>query len=349
MSDAPDVDFPIAMLGPRGVGKTSMIAAFVNEFDKVFEGPLEILYPEEQTRVNMAGLLLDLKKVAEGKPAGVDTGSVGIGVTSDIQSHRLEIRHVTSGTGMFLNFTDYPGNWLQERNAEVSGLVGHAAVILIAVDTPALMELDETDHEEVNMPNLLTSTLKSVLAGAPGRERLVVFVPMKCERWVQAGGHAAVWARLSGRYASLLKALRKYPEVAVAAHPVQTLGAVRFSHYELQKGRRKALFTRSADGYSPKDCEKPLLYCLAFVLKQLHERFKAHAASVEKIIKERHWLDVAWDGFQSSIGFPTQLQKALSKWQNHEASVFSTLEHYVKTPPDTPPFGVVQGRHLLGL
>ena len=64
MSDT--TDFPIAMLGPRGVGKTSMIAAFVNEFDNVFSnGPLTLSYPTGQTRVEMADLLLKLKKVAK--------------------------------------------------------------------------------------------------------------------------------------------------------------------------------------------------------------------------------------------------------------------------------------------
>lgn len=338
-------DCPITMLGARGVGKTSMIAAMVNEFDSLFDGSVQLHIPDEQTNLNLEKLLKELKRVAAGKPGFVDTGAIGVKPNDDYEKHGLELVHVLSGGKMTVTFHDYPGNWLHERQGVVVDALARASIILVAVDTPALMELGDDDHEEVNRPFLINRILGPTLLRERERKRLVVFVPVRCERWVQEDRHGELWGKFSERYGKVLKTLSPYKAVAAAVCPIQTLGSVHFAYYE----GLKPWFTRVADHYSPRDCDQPLRYCLAFMLNQMYGEAGLRKAEAEIRHRERSRLRKTLTGFMNLFGVESSEQEALRVWAENADGLLGTLAAYAEGCETNPPFGFIQNQELIGV
>src|SRR4051794_22505372 len=85
-------EVPISMLGARGVGKTSLLAAMCSEFDSSFDDRRLQLIPAAQTQVTLDALLIDLKRVVDGPAAQLfDPTDVGVEPTTLEERHELTL------------------------------------------------------------------------------------------------------------------------------------------------------------------------------------------------------------------------------------------------------------------
>ena len=77
-------------------------------------------------------------------------------------------------------------------------------------------------------------TLLSTLHDNNGKNaRLVIFTPVKCEKWAKSGDIDRVTQRVEESYSTTIKALKAFSNIEVIVLPVQTLGNVVFdSHHE---------------------------------------------------------------------------------------------------------------------
>ena len=113
MSYSSVMSFPISMLGPRGVGKTTMIVPCETNLSGLPMFRFWQLTPDPQTRVVLDAILMELKAVAALGPGQyVSPGSSGIAATNEKNEYSLTLHHVTSRTGVKIVFHDYPGGWL---------------------------------------------------------------------------------------------------------------------------------------------------------------------------------------------------------------------------------------------
>ena len=116
-------------------------------------------------------------------------------------------------------------------------------------------------------------------------EKLVLFVPLKCEKYFREGRMDEVTARVQEVYAKLITYLRDREgvngfkkKICCAVTPIQTLGDVVFDSFgteeiETKDGKVIPMQTNyryiSVDAkYRPQYCEQPLYYLLSFVSKQ---------------------------------------------------------------------------------
>lgn len=122
-------------------------------------------------------------------------------------------------------------------------------------------------------------------------EKLILFVPLKCEKYFQENRIDEVTRCVQKNYAELLDFLRDKEnihgfkkKVCCAITPIQTLGGIAFDSFEKNPDGTAAEFTTkdgkvlparvhyhyiSVDaGYKPKYCVQPLYYLLSFVSKQ---------------------------------------------------------------------------------
>lgn len=288
--ESPRVKMSVCMLGARGVGKTSIITSMYNSQKEAVSGSNLFLVADGDT-----ALILDDKKnelnhifwgiheegslMTENGIAGDSSESL-FKFTYGMNSERINID---------LEIRDYPGEYLKKEPQIVADYICNADAVMIAIDTPCLMEESGRYNESKNHPRLVMDFLMNHLSNE--EEKLVLFVPLKCERYYIDGRIDEVTNHVKKTYAELLEYLRDRENVhgfkkkiCCAVTPIQTLGGVAFDSFEKDdNGRILEIATRDGDviprkvnyhyvsadaKYQPKYCVQPLFYLLAFVSKR---------------------------------------------------------------------------------
>ncbi|MEV6848319.1 hypothetical protein [Actinoplanes sp. NPDC051411] len=271
----------ITMLGPRGVGKTSLLVSLYDQFQGVAgSGGLVMTASDATTRAELQSYRESLRRFAMGV-----TRDPGIGGNARVRSHLFGLG--TAGRAkpqMTLRFTDIPGGLLTQTTPDAETAILDRAlkdsgVIFLAVDSPSLMERNGQYNEETNKPELVTDFVRDALA--IGGNRLVVLVPLKCEKYVaSAGGTRELAAAVRESYQQLIKTVGQalMPSAAVLT-VVQTVGSMRFSRFEPDAdnaGQTREVFRLSRLGarYSPQDTDQPLRWMLRFAVNAYKNRGK---------------------------------------------------------------------------
>jgi len=256
----------VTMLGPRGVGKTSLLAAMYDQFEKVSQD-LQLV-PDEDIKSILEGRLKELKNLAGDSIIIRD----GVIKTDDPRSFRFELGETGTKASLEINFQDYPGEYLNKSGKleEVKGFIRDSAAVLIPIDTPALMERKGKYHDQFNQPSKLNDLFKEVYKDLDS-PRLVILAPVKCEKYMQNAPE--LFRRIREGYQKLLTQFASYkllPKVAVAIVPVQTVGSVVFSYIEEHENKEPTFYyskPQPDDSYDPQNTEVPLRYLLRFLVK----------------------------------------------------------------------------------
>lgn len=240
MANPPTLD--VAMLGASGTGKTSLIASMYSDFlSGVYDTGL-ILEPQDETT---AFWLHERRAELELIAREIRVREQGIPNSSESRDLVLALRRTVGGgerESLRLRFTDYPGGWLfgdprQRRSKggshqeELEQRMSDSQVLLIAVDTPGLMWDGGRHHHYLNSPLIVMQRIQQWLDG--GDRSTVIFVPLKCEKWVRASAEEdqaksieALSERTREGYKEALEVLSKHDATRVLFSPVQTVGGL---------------------------------------------------------------------------------------------------------------------------
>jgi hypothetical protein len=346
--------FPIAMLGCRGVGKTSMIAAMRNEFDRVSGTPGLQLIPDAQTALDLSQRLLELKALVSSPGRGYVDLSRSIRPSTDATQYKLELFHVKSRASMDIVFHDYPGEWLSrsDKITTVDDVLSRAAIILVALDAPALMELDDFEHEQVNHPADIKDALSRALRNdnADVSERLVLFVPMRGEKWVQNDQSIAMFDKFTHRFKEALRVLEDYQDrISVLFCPIQTLGSVQFVFFDRTDPDNplKPRFQKTGDDYRPKDCDQPLRYSLLYMLKKMKTDAARREAQAKLVIDGRTGGQRLTVWFKGLFGYPDVDRDTYDKWFERSNALLDVVGIFTDGCDRKPPFIFLQNDKLL--
>lgn len=282
--EPPRMKMAVCMLGARGVGKTSVITSMYNSQKEAVSGSGLFLIADSDT-----ALILDDKKNQldhifygyheEGslmKESGIagDSSESLFKFTYGMSSEKINID---------LEIRDYPGEYLRKEPEIVANYIQEANAVMIAIDTPCLMEMDGRYNDGKNHPQLVMNFLINHLKN--DEEKLILFVPLKCEKYFREDRIDEVTSRIQEVYAKLITYLRDRDgvngfkkKICCAVTPIQTLGDVVFDSFgqeeiETRDGKVIPMQTNykyaSTDAkYRPQYCAQPLYYLLSFVSKQ---------------------------------------------------------------------------------
>jgi len=349
------------MLGGRGVGKTSMIAALWNEFSRVCDDPKLQLLPEGQTHIDLNKRLDELKSVAQTSlGAAIKPGAVGwsgILATMEESDYILELYHTGCNANFKIIFKDYPGAWLAEDSKKfglVVDKISEARILLVAIDVPALMD-SEARNDSINHPNyLLTALMRGFrktqrvdAAGSPPH-RLVMFVLMRGEKWLREDTHQEILSRFESRYQTVLRVVRGYANTTCAVIcPVQTLGAVSFVRFDENDNH---VFERlNNEDYSPVDCDQPLRYSMAFITQALQNYMEGKKDEAHRALSKRKWF-IRWkDAALGLFGIKSAQQEELDQWIIRSAELRESVASFASGCKQDLPFFVMQSPELVGL
>jgi len=312
----------VAMLGSRGVGKTTLLASVYNEFDNTVKDIGLTLNPDQETSSILQQRLAELKRQTD-----VFSATGGIDGTNSPKDFLFDLGMIGKPPELRLIFKDFPGGYITDNQKEVINILDQADVILLAIDTPAMVESKGAWHEKINAPQLILDLFKKIVQSLDEttKTKLLVLVPVKCESYVQSNNDAEkMLATLKENYSALLNLLKAdvlLDKFAVVVAPVQTLGSVRFARIEEDEpGEPKFFFRKTSPQalYQPQDVEQILRYTLSFAI--------------------RKYLD--------DMGF-------LKRLINHIFSISQQFEAGVRKmagsarKEDSDGFEVIQGKHLI--
>lgn len=287
----------ILMLGGRRCGKTTVLSAMYREIGKILAGTgMGLDVADDKTRAELGRAAQIIEENIKKFSVPLTRIEINDNPTGARRSYAFSLS-VEKGGSIPFHIHDIPGEWLTDPRQEgnLRGLIRQCQVILIAIDTPYLFAKTTGKgygryHEEYNKPLEIANFFKNSLSLEEIRERMVLFVPIKCERYynLEHTPQLNIFNReymrelmdvISAGYKDLLQYLRS-PELAgsctLAITPILSAGGIDFVRFrkDEETGRMIALYQepeflpKEQQGYHPRFCEQPMLYALAFILIQ---------------------------------------------------------------------------------
>lgn len=268
----------VTMLGARGVGKTSVVTAiFDDSLSKDGFGKTKITITAE----SKTGSTLSVQRNLLMGVFDDRTDIAAIPSTPGESKYYFQIGLMEHQPCIDLTITDYPGEWLTDESKTVSEKIRNSQVVIIAIDTPYLMENNGVYNEVKNKVELTTKFISDNLDTF--KNKLVMLVPLKCETYfgfTKTGKRNDRTAEMTSRvlytYSELISLLKDNGDTAVMVAPILTVGGVVFKNFEIVDGIPVATYKfydgETEDGkyaiYKPRFCAQPIFHLLSFVTQQ---------------------------------------------------------------------------------
>lgn len=250
MSEEGNIEFKVAIVGPRRVGKTSLITALLSESQKLLAGTPVSIAPVGTTEARIAQHKNDLR-------GALLAGEFHPGALGGTQApFTFTLAMTVNKTGIVWAILDYPGGWLDartrgsENDAEWEKCrrwVADSPVLLLPVDASVLMEAT-LKRERITAQNLLQIGQTEELAREWAKGRavarqpgLVILAPVKCESYFNDNGGLVdnkeeLYRRVVQTYKPVIDAVRQEMAgtmgLSVQYHPVDTFGCVELQSAE---------------------------------------------------------------------------------------------------------------------
>lgn len=237
-------DLRVLMLGGRRCGKTSALASM---FESIISGiankyltiadftTLETKGIETQD--SLSGKTAELKSLLSNVNAA--TFLVDQNPSKYWWDYRLKIKIPGTNREMFINFRDVPGEFCRQGNEhenEVKEYVKQCDVFLVTIDTPYLMESANPENslcndginDTVNRIPDIQQYLTCINDNDGQDGKMVIFCPVKCEKWYNEGRIDEVNERLLKVYHTCITNLKAYKKMDISIIPILTAGNIEF-------------------------------------------------------------------------------------------------------------------------
>ena len=270
-----NIEFKVAILGPRRVGKTSLITALLSESQKLLAGTPVSIAPVGTTEARIAQHKNDLR-------GSLLAGEFHPGALGGTQSpFTFTLAMTVNKTGISWAILDYPGGWLDartrgsENDAEWERCrtwIADSSVLLLPVDASVLMEAT-LKREKITAQHLLQVGQTEELAREWAKGRavakqpgLMILAPVKCESYFNDNGglrndSEELYRRVVQTYKPVVDAVRQEMAgtmgLSVQYHPVDTFGCV-----ELEAAEWRPVETNGSGGDS-----SPLLFSATYIVR----------------------------------------------------------------------------------
>jgi len=347
-----EADFTVLMLGQRRAGKSSVLSSMINSMEKLCidtgfrfcaDDDTKIMMKKKQSQLQNIFYLFkgqDTFSTIEGSYKDV---KFSVQTNADIEYRfflQVDQNKKKKTKDFTIKFVDVRGESMTEDvsggkedgqpdgGKSINEKIAQSSVLMIAIDSPALMEGKLKDgvgeyHRSVNLPDDIYNHISA--ADAQMREelqkdqrilpRMVLFVPLKCEKYYYGNQMAQLNQRIRRGYRNLFTFFAAHEEdYAVAITPILTLGDVIFDHYKTRTiktangAQREVVIRYGEEGlpsmkampqfpmfrfrtgqpkFSPLYCEQPLLYLLAYVnciSNMVHSQKKGGKGGLKKYL-----------------------------------------------------------------
>lgn len=284
------IELNICMMGPRAVGKTTVLTSIFHGADKAFGASALKFMPTDETMNIIGDGRKELDNIFQNYKGENDVPLSGIKANKSVTRFHFDLGLKGKNKSADVNLVDFPGEFVDENHIEhhqVVEFIKKSHMILIAVDSVYLMEEKGEYNEIRNRSKYMCEKICSLLKQIDKEERkLILFVPLKCEKYYVENRINDVTNEVIRQYSALIKDVQNnYKDrIGIAITPIQTLGGVVFDKFLRGSGGN---FEFDEDGVTPKIqfkfysqiagqgpvympafCVQPLYYLIAFAVSQ---------------------------------------------------------------------------------
>lgn len=125
--------------------------------------------------------------------------------------------------GLFLDNVGY-------HKEIIGNVLNDCDTIIVNVDTPFLMHGNKVVRRLGNNMDELFRLLSDVSISCKDRIQ-ILFVPLKCERWMRRGEINKVVDAVMNEYSDIISMLKASPKVEISIIPVETVGGIEFYEF----------------------------------------------------------------------------------------------------------------------
>ena len=270
---APAPALKATMMGPRAVGKTSVMASIFSETRDSVAGTGLYFRPSPKTGADLTKKKLLLQSIIENRKTIQDIPQTGaIEASSEEIIFAFEMGRAGRAKTVDILIRDFPGEYLTFKPDMVSQFISESNIIMVAIDTPYLMEENGRYNEDKNEVTQVTKFFRdnSELI----KDKMILLIPLKCERYFHDNRLKEMTQRVKIAYADLI-AFCHETNIACVITPIQTLGFVEFDHFVdnttgIGTISKLSLFCYYGQEpkFMPMFCTQPLFYLLTYVGNQ---------------------------------------------------------------------------------
>lgn len=233
----------VLMMGGRRCGKTSALASMfeqmihgaTNEYltvsnDTILETKIDPGTKEEEVQDSLINKKLELTHFID--RGGNNTFLVDAGPTRNHWDYKLRIQIPGTNKSTQLMFKDCAGEFFDaggKHHQEVVDFVQGCDVFVVVVDTPYLMAGTQAENAAANIVDSIHTFLTEIDNDNGRKEKQVIFVPIKCEKWIQEGKIDEVVQKIEKTYDATIKHLKATGKTEISIIPIQTAGDILFS------------------------------------------------------------------------------------------------------------------------
>ena len=260
----------ITMLGARGVGKTSLMAALYHCSNTILSATKLNFSLGLDTKKRLDSRLQGLRELSDSNCFKADGGGDS---TADYSLYTFNLSSRNSDkSSIQFTFQDYPGGDHNKKTENVKNYLTECTAVLIAIDSSAMMEEKGRWHESINRPQQILELFKETYQDLQF-PKLVIFAPVKCETYMRDKKSIDnLYSTTEAKYKELIEFLQSpslSDKVDFAIAPVQTVGSVIFSYIKEIEGEPQFFYRKrnSSDDYQPHGGEEVLRSLLKFILQ----------------------------------------------------------------------------------
>lgn len=269
----------ICMIGPSGVGKTSLLATMHKIMQSSSGGKFRFEPLNKDSFIILRDKYTSLQKMVD-RPACTRVVNSDPG-TQAIQEYPFGLEYVADDGERtkiaLVNFFDTPGAMTSRMDEELEQKIRESHIIINAIDAGVMMKAATLNAEQYNGYAEVKRLLDDC-AFADDENKLVIFTLIKAETWIMERDnpkHVAsdvdyLYRKFHEHCQGLIDSFpASAPRLGIFC-PVETLGCVEFSmvtrdeegdqfiHYKRMAGRK----------FSPRHVQLPLYFALRFVMAE---------------------------------------------------------------------------------
>ena len=227
----------VLLLGGLLCGKTSLLASlfhsmthgmtseYLNACDKT---PLEA--KDGEWEYSLTGKRLELEYfISKGKNntflAEKRPGHI-------FSKYVLQLQIPGTDKRMEVEFLDSAGEFFDaggKHHNETVSFVRECDVFVVIVDTPYLMAGSKVEAEAANVIDSIHTFLMQIDSQNGRKAKQVLFVPIKCEKWVKEGKVEDVVKAIEEKYDATIRDLRASNKTEISIIPIETAGDIIFA------------------------------------------------------------------------------------------------------------------------
>lgn len=265
----------IIMLGGRRSGKSTVLACVVDQLANRTPGNICTAMQVDQghefsdeaghsyTLPTLAEKRVEIRQFVKGHKVSNNMFVVDMRPSTQKGSYFVQIKTGESAE-MMLEFVDVPGEFMEASNqshAYLEDEISKCDIFIITLDTPFLMEADEDLNMIYNRVSEISASMQKMKIDNEYDKKLIIFCPVKCEKWLHAGQGEAVADKVCQVYRTLINSWVKHPAVSMWIMPVETAGGIEFSKFLDAKRVFRSEDDRIGELCSVNDVTGMIMYC----------------------------------------------------------------------------------------